>query len=170
MPVHNITMEGLQFSDAGWTATDSANGFAEMQADWMLTGPGVNKSQGACQYAKPAGTGTCPFASWTRTPANVVLSATHDVTMAGDEFTHLGGAGLDIDYGSQGDLVTGNEFKDISASAIQLGSTDDPQPADVGAGPEEITAATSSPTTTSTTWPTSTWAESGSGWATPSAR
>ena len=94
--------------------------------------------QGACQYAKPAGTGTCPFASRTRTPANVVLSATHDVTMAGDEFTHLGGAGLDIDYGSQGDLVTGNEFKDISASAIQLGSTDDPQPADVGAGPEEI--------------------------------
>ena len=137
-PVHDITLAGLQFSYGGWTATDGPDGFAEMQADFRLTGPNASNTEGACQYATPPGTGTCPFASWTRTPANVVLSATHDVTIEGDEFAHLGGAGLDLDYGSQQDRVIGNEFTDISANGIQLGSTNDPLPADVGAGPEEI--------------------------------
>ncbi|HEY3841890.1 MAG TPA: IPT/TIG domain-containing protein [Acidimicrobiales bacterium] len=137
-PVHDLTFDGLQFSYATWTQPDTANGFAEMQADWTLTGPGAAASQGTCGYATPVG--SCPFASWTRTPAAVVLSATHDVTLSGDTFAHLGGAGLDLEYGSQNDLVEGNEFTDISASAIQLGSTDDPLPSDVGAGDTEIDA------------------------------
>ncbi len=131
-PVHNLTLSGLQFSYATWTQPDSADGFAEMQADWTLTGAGAAKDQGTCQYVKPSG--TCPYASWTRMPSAVVLSATHDVTVAGDTFTHLGGGGLDVEYGSQDDLVQGNQFSDISGSAIQMGSTNDPLPADVGAG------------------------------------
>lgn len=138
--VHNLTFSGLQFSYATWTQPDTANGFAEMQADWTLTGEGAAHDQGTCQYVKPAG--TCPYASWTRMPGAVVLSATHDVTVSGDTFTHLGGGGLDVEYGSQDDLVQGNEFTDISGSAIQMGSTNDPLPADVGAtgaaGSEEI--------------------------------
>jgi hypothetical protein len=137
-PVHGLTFNGLQFSYATWTQPDTTNGFAEMQADWTLTGPGAAASQGTCGYATPAG--SCPFASWTRTPAAVVLSATHDVILSDDTFSHLGGAGLDLEYGSQSDLVEGNEFTDISASAIQLGSTDDPLPSDVGAGDSEIDA------------------------------
>jgi hypothetical protein len=137
-PVHDISFDGLQFSYDTWTQPDTDNGFAEMQADWTLTGPGAAKSQGLCTYSTPPG--TCPFASWTRTPGAVVLSATHDVTLEGDTFSHLGGAGLDIEYGSQGDLVSGNEFTDIAATAIQLGSTDDPLPADVGADDREIDA------------------------------
>jgi hypothetical protein len=134
--VHDLTFSGLQFSYGTWTQPDTVEGFAEMQADWTLTGPGASASEGTCTYSIVFG--TCPFASWTRTPANVVLSATHDVTMAGDTFSHLGGAGLDLEYGSQGDLVEGNQFTDIAASAIQLGSTDDQQPSDVGADNREI--------------------------------
>jgi hypothetical protein len=137
-PVHDLTFEGLQFSYGTWTQPDTNEGFAEMQADWTLTGPNAAKSQGTCTYSTPHG--SCPYASWTRTPANVVLSATHQVTMEGDTFSHLGGAGLDIEYGSQNDLVEGNQFTDISASAIQLGSTDDPLPADVGSDNREIDA------------------------------
>ncbi|HWF17095.1 MAG TPA: right-handed parallel beta-helix repeat-containing protein [Acidimicrobiales bacterium] len=137
-PVHNLTFSGLQFSYATWTQPDTADGFAEMQADWTLTGAGAAKNQGTCQYVTPAG--SCPYASWTRMPGAVVLSAAHDVTVSGDTFTHLGGGGLDVKYGSQDDLVQGNEFSDISGSAIQMGSTNDPVPADVGAGNEEIDA------------------------------
>jgi hypothetical protein len=135
-PVHNLAFSGLQFSYATWTQPDTANGFAEMQADWTLTGANAAQDEGTCQYVTPSG--TCPYASWTRMPGAVVLSATHDVTVSGDTFTHLGGGGLDVEYGSQDDLVQGNEFTDISGSAIQMGSTNDPLPADVGAGNDEI--------------------------------
>ncbi len=135
-PVHDLTFEGLQFSYGTWTQPDTLQGFAEMQADWTLTGPNAANAQGTCYYS--IASGTCPYASWTRTPANVVLSATHDVTMEGDTFTHLGGAGLDVEYGSQNDLIEGNEFSDISASGIQFGSTNDPNPAAVHAGADEI--------------------------------
>lgn len=137
-PVHDITISGLQFSFAGWTQPDTNEGFAQMQADWTLTGPNGATSEGTCQYSTPPG--SCPFASWTRTPANVVLSATHNVAIQSDTFSHLGGAGLDVYYGSQGDLIEGNTFTDIAASAIQLGSTDDPLPSDVGAGSNEVDA------------------------------
>jgi hypothetical protein len=136
-PVHDLTFAGLQFSYGTWLQPDSDNGFAEMQADWTLTGPGAAATQGTCMYAPG---GTCPYASWTRDPANVILSATHGVTMEADTFSHLGGAGLDIEYGSQGDLINGNEFTDIASSAVQLGSTDDPLPSDVHADNREIDA------------------------------
>jgi hypothetical protein len=127
-PVHDVTVQGLTFAYGTWTAIDSNNGFPQMQADWYLTGPGASKHQGACGYAKPKGTGTCPFASWTRTPANVVLTSTSHVSMVGNKFVHLGGAGLDLYEGAKHDLVEGNEFTDISAEGIQLGATNDPLP------------------------------------------
>jgi hypothetical protein len=135
-PVSAITVSGIEFSYGGWTAPDGPDGFAQMQADWTLTGPHASSTQGTCNYSTPAG--SCPFASWTRTPANVVLTGAHDVVVSGNTFSHLGGAGLDVYSGSQHNLVQGNEFTDIAASAIQLGATDDPLPSAVGAGPEEI--------------------------------
>jgi hypothetical protein len=135
-PVHDLAIHGLQVSYATWTGPDTNDGFAQMQADWMLTGPNAAATQGTCQYANPPG--TCPFASWTRTPAAVVLSATQGVTLDGNTFSHLGGAGVDVYFGSQHDVIKGNEFTDIAASAIQLGSTNDPLPADVGSDQREI--------------------------------
>jgi hypothetical protein len=58
------------------------------------------------------------------------------VTFTGDTFTHLGSAGLFIGAGSAHDLVTGNDFTDISGTGIELGNVDDAQPAD----PDEITS------------------------------
>ncbi|HWB67655.1 MAG TPA: right-handed parallel beta-helix repeat-containing protein [Mycobacteriales bacterium] len=123
---HDITIRGLRFEYAGWTAPSGRNGFAQMQADWYLRGTKANVRQGTCQYSHPKG--SCPFASWARTPANVVLKSTRDVAVVRNTFRHLGGAGLDVYDGSRHDLVQGNEFTDIAASAIQLGSTDDPVP------------------------------------------
>ncbi len=137
-PVRDLTLSGLQFAYTTWTQPDTDQGFAEMQADWTLTGSRASSSQGTCTYSTPAG--TCPYASWTRTPGAVLLSATHGVTLSGDTFTALGGAGLDVEYGSQDDHIVGNVFDDIAANAIQLGSTDDPLPSEVGAGSDETDA------------------------------
>jgi hypothetical protein len=120
---HDVTMRGLTFSYGTWTEPDTANGFPQMQADWYLSGPHANTLEGSCHYNKPAG--SCPFASWTRTPANVVLTNTSQVSMIGDRFVHLGGAGIDLYRGARGDLVEGNEFTDVAASAVQLGATSD---------------------------------------------
>ena len=113
----------MQFSYDTWTQPDTTQGYAEMQAGWTLTGRNAAATQWTCEHSIP--TGTCPYASWTRMPGSVILSAAHDVALVGNTFTHLGGAGLDIEYGSQDNLVQGNEFTDISGSAIQLGSTND---------------------------------------------
>jgi hypothetical protein len=133
----NLSIRGLTFSYGGWTGPDTPDGFAQMQADWTLTGPNAAKSEGTCNYSNPPG--TCPFASFTRTPANVVLTNTRNVDVTGNTFSHLGGAGLDLYrgptagpiQGAQGDQVKGNEFTDIAASAIQLGSTDDVDSGDI---------------------------------------
>ncbi|HEY2213619.1 MAG TPA: hypothetical protein VGH31_01090, partial [Acidimicrobiales bacterium] len=55
-PVHNLVLSGLQFSYSTWTQPDTVQGFAEMQADWTLTGDDANNLQGTCQYSTPPGT------------------------------------------------------------------------------------------------------------------
>jgi hypothetical protein len=127
--VSNLSLRGLTFSYGNWTGPDTPDGFAQMQADWTLTGPNAAKTEGTCTYSNPPG--TCPFASFTRTPANVVLTNTRDVEVVGNTFSHLGGAGLDLYRATQQDVVKGNEFTDIAASAVQLGSTDDIDSGDV---------------------------------------
>ncbi|HMC39981.1 MAG TPA: right-handed parallel beta-helix repeat-containing protein [Acidimicrobiales bacterium] len=141
-PVHDITLSGLTFAYTTWGQPSSDEGFAEMQANFTLTGPNASGSlagstappEGTCQYTVPAG--TCPFAAWTQEPAAVTLTGAHSVRIADDVFTHLGAAGLDIVHGSQGDLVQGNVVTDTSGSGIQLGSADDAQP--IGGDPREI--------------------------------
>ncbi|HVV75106.1 MAG TPA: IPT/TIG domain-containing protein [Mycobacteriales bacterium] len=125
-PVHDLTIQGLTFEYGTWTAPDTDNGFPQMQADWYLSGPHANTMEGTCRYHKPSG--SCPFASWTRTPANVVLRSTSRVSVVGNRFVHLGGAGLDLYRGAKHDLVQGNEFTDIAASGVQLGATNDNLP------------------------------------------
>jgi hypothetical protein len=137
-PVHDVTIQGLRFVYGGWTAPDNRNGFPQMQADWYLKGAGANNREGTCQYTTPRG--SCPFASWTRTPANVVITGGHRIRVLGNTFTHLGGAGLDVYDGSRDVLVKGNSFTDISASAIQLGATDDARLSDVGGRPANTNA------------------------------
>jgi hypothetical protein len=62
----------------------------------------------------------------------VVVRGSQNVRLIANTFTHLGGAGLDVYGGSRNDLIKGNSFRDIAASGIQLGSTDDPLPGKYG--------------------------------------
>lgn len=135
-PVHDVVLRGLQFSYAAWLAPSGTSGFADIQANIRMTGNQSQQPQGGCNLTVPAG--TCPFAAYPMDPAAVTWRAAHDVIIEDDTFSHLGAAGLQFAYGSQDNLIQGNMITDTSGGGIELGSTNDPHPSDVGADNREI--------------------------------
>ncbi|TML23370.1 MAG: right-handed parallel beta-helix repeat-containing protein, partial [Actinobacteria bacterium] len=125
-PVQHIVFNGIQFSYATWLGPNSGDGFSEIQATYQVTGPDGAARQALCDVAPASVHGTCPYAAWTQTPANVSFSFDQHIQFTNDSFVHLGGAGLGLNNGSQNDLVKGNVFTDISANGIQLGNVNMP--------------------------------------------
>ncbi len=123
-PVHNLVFKGIQFSYATWLLPCSNEGFSEIQANYLVTGPRGYATQGLCDLAPG---GKCPFGAWTKTPGNVAFQFARQIQFLDDAFVHLGGAGLDLGDGSQNDTVEGCIFTDISANGIELGGVDLPQ-------------------------------------------
>jgi len=58
--------------------------------------------------------------------ANVTFTASDRITLSGNRFVDLGGAGVSFAYGSSDNLVQGNEFTAIASTALLLGCTADP--------------------------------------------
>lgn len=121
-PVSYITFRNLQFSYATWLEPNSPNGYVADQSGNILIGN--NYSSNIIGHQR--------FVY--KTPGNVHLEYAHHITFDRDGFSHLGGAALDLDTGSQGNRVTNSIFTDISSAAIQVGgfSPQDmrPSPAD----------------------------------------
>ncbi len=124
-PVHDITFSGLQFSFATWNAPSTSSGFADVQSNLRMTGA---SNQSMCTFSTPAG--SCPWGSLTQPLANVSFTASKNITLTGNRFAELGGAGLGVMYGASNTLIQGNEFTDIASTAIILGCTYDPLPTD----------------------------------------
>jgi hypothetical protein len=122
-PVHDLTFSGLTFSYATWNAPSGPAGFADVQSNLHMTGA---NNQGMCTFSSPAG--TCPWGLLTEPHANISFTAADRITLTGNTFADLGGAGLNIAYGSSHNIVQGNEFTDIASTAILLGCTADPTP------------------------------------------
>ncbi|HUE36998.1 MAG TPA: fibronectin type III domain-containing protein [Candidatus Acidoferrum sp.] len=123
-PVHNIVFRGLRFSYATWLYPSTSEGFSEIQANYMVTGPGGYATQGLGDLAP---NGQQPFGAWTKTSGNVAFSYDNHIQFIGDDFVHLGGAGLELGDGSQSDAVRGCVFTDVSANGIELGGVDLPE-------------------------------------------
>jgi hypothetical protein len=123
-PIHNIIFKGLEFSYAAWLFPSSTEGFREIQANLMFTGPDGAKKEGFADLVKD---GTTPFGNWTKASGNVSFSYDHQIQFLNDAFVHLGGVGLDLGNGSQEDTVQGCVFTDISANGLQLGGVDLPE-------------------------------------------
>jgi hypothetical protein len=83
-------------------------------------------NQGMCTFSTPAG--SCPWGLLTKPHANVAFTAFDHITLTGNRFVDLGGAGLSFAYGSSDNLVQGNEFTAIASTALLLGCTADPTP------------------------------------------
>ena len=124
-PLHDLTFSGLQFSYATWNSPSTNVGFADVQSNLRITGA---NNQGMCTFSTPAG--SCPWGALTQPLANVAFTAAKNITLTGNRFTELGGAGLSVMYGSTNTLIQGNEFSDIASTAIILGCTYDPLPTD----------------------------------------
>ncbi|GAA3262120.1 hypothetical protein ACFO1B_56815 [Dactylosporangium siamense] len=124
-PLHDVTFTGLQFSYATWN--DPSRGFSDVQSNLRIT---EGRNQGMCNFANPAG--SCPWGALTQPLANVAFTATTNLTLAGNRFVNLGGAGLSVMYGARNTLIQGNEFTDIASTALLLGCTYDPTPTNAG--------------------------------------
>lgn len=114
-PIHNLVFHGLTFAYATWLGPNLDEGFANVQADYYVTSqtPMYN-----------------PLANYTRMPANVTFQRAQNVRFERNNFIHLGAVGLALYDGSQNNIINGNHFTDISASAINVGDTDKPKTTD----------------------------------------
>ncbi|WP_031078960.1 right-handed parallel beta-helix repeat-containing protein [Streptomyces sp. NRRL WC-3742] len=122
-PIHDLTFSGLQFSYATWNDPSTNVGFVEVQSNLRTT---TAKNQGMCGFSDPAG--SCPWGSLTQPLANVTFSGAANITLRGNRFSELGGAGLSVKYGSNNTVIDGNEFTDIASIGVLLGCTYDPEP------------------------------------------
>ena len=108
-PVSNLRFEGLTFAHATWLSPSSSNGYVADQSGFRLVGEG--HAFNIIGHDKDV----------VRTPGNVRFQFARNITFNGNIFEHLGGAGLDFDTGSQGNVIENNLFEDVSSAAIQLG-------------------------------------------------
>jgi hypothetical protein len=119
--VANVAIKGIQFSYATWLGPNTGTGFSEIQATYQVTGSKGWATQGLCSEVPG---GTCPYANWTKAPANVSFTYSKNVVFDRDAFAHLGGAGLDLGDGVQNSSVKGSVFTDISGNGLDLGGVD----------------------------------------------
>ncbi|HVK26511.1 MAG TPA: right-handed parallel beta-helix repeat-containing protein [Actinokineospora sp.] len=118
-PLHNVTLKGLTFSYATWLRPNTTEGYASLQGGFNYFG---DNRQGACAD------NSCSWfetKSLYKTPGNVTLSVTKNVTVERNTFTHLGAAALSLEYGSQDNDIVGNVFTDVSGSGVEIGHMDD---------------------------------------------
>lgn len=124
-PVHDVTFEGITFAYATWLLP-SRLGHPDVQANFILGTEDV--------FQRPEfERGWVPLhGEFLKSPANVVVRAGRSVRFSRCTFEHLGGAGLDIEHGSQHNAVDRCAFRDISGSGIQIGDVqrDDHHPED----------------------------------------
>lgn len=98
-PVRDITLSGLSFAHATWLRPSTGAGFAEYQANMLVSRTGDHFPNAA-----------------------VALTGTQRVAFLGGSFVHLGGVGLDLGVGANATRVANAIFTDISSAAMFLGS------------------------------------------------
>ncbi|NUQ63189.1 MAG: right-handed parallel beta-helix repeat-containing protein [Pirellulales bacterium] len=121
-PVENVHFAGITFAEAGWLLP-SEIGLVDVQANFLLNWKEPMRRQHGI---------TAVHNEQIKSPANVVCHAAKGLRFERCTFTRLGGAGIDIEFGSQGNTVSGCRFFDISGTAVQMGDVlkDDHHPDD----------------------------------------
>ena len=108
-PVGNLFFTGITFAYATWLRPSGPDGFVEVQANYALVGN------------PPSGQSL---------PAALSFKHARNLRFERNTFVHLGAAGLAIDGGSQGNVIIGNVFTDISGTALRIGDVTTPTAAD----------------------------------------
>ncbi len=126
-PVHNIQFVGITFQFGTWLQP-SKIGHVDVQANLTTDS---DRSTAATDGGSQPGFGTKEN-EWFKMPANVVCRAARGIRFDRCTFEELGGAGLNIEYGSQDNVVSGCRFSAIAGTAVQVGDVlrDDHHPDD----------------------------------------
>ena len=120
-PAHDLTFQGLTFSNTSWLGASSSDGYANQQTGAFISGP---KSQ------YPEFEATRP--AWHQMPAAVQVSAAKNISFTRDRFVALGEVGLGIGNDDNAHLskvglgadtinVVGCVFTQIAGGAIVIG-------------------------------------------------
>ncbi len=112
-PVRNIRFEGITFAYSNWTRPNDV-GHADVQANFTLDST-------SDRLLVRKGGYFMLHNECVKSPGAVVLRYAQGIEFERCTFTRLGSAGMDIERGSRGNLVSGCHFYDISGTAIQLG-------------------------------------------------
>ena len=110
-PVEHIQFHGITFAHATWLRP-SRIGLADVQANFV---------QHTLNRIDRSGTVNNVHNEDLKSPANIVCRTGKHIRFERCTFAHLGGAGLDLEYGSSDNVVSGCRFHDISGTAIQVG-------------------------------------------------
>ncbi len=124
-PVQHIQFEGITFCHASWLQP-SRTGLVDVQANFVNTPENL--------IAREGGWVANIHNESAKSPSNIVLHAAKSIRFERCIFTKFGSAGIDLEYGSQDNVISGSEFHDLSGSAIQVGDVTDHHPRD----PREI--------------------------------
>ena len=129
-PVQHLVFQGLTFSYTGWLQPSQGLGLANAQADLYFPSLAAVQHWTNSQFVTPNGGSSwngIPYGGTaTKMPGAVEAHAALNVQFLTNTFTHLGAAGLDMDGGSQNDMITGNVFQDISGNGLQFGGVSTP--------------------------------------------
>jgi hypothetical protein len=115
-PVGHIQFHGITFAHATWLRP-SRIGLVDVQATFVqhtlnrIDRPGLDHPD----------TVNNAHNEDLKSPANIVCRTGKHIRFERCTFAHLGGAGLDLEYGSSDNVVSGCRFHDISGTAIQVG-------------------------------------------------
>ncbi|MGW2960752.1 discoidin domain-containing protein [Streptomyces sp. NPDC001220] len=107
-PVANVSLQGITFSYSTWLEPSSADGLIEGQAGFRMVGDD-NPTFDSTRL------------NWKKTPGAVNVSHGQGIEFTGNTFTHLGAVGLNLNTGTQHTTITGNVFRQIAATGIQIG-------------------------------------------------
>ena len=121
-PVERLQFHGITFAHATWLLPNRI-GLPDVQANFHHHKLNLMERSGQINNVHN---------EVLKMPANIVCRTAKHVRFQRCTFTQLGGAGVDLEYGSQDNMIVGCHFRDISGTAVQVGDVQlsDHHPAD----------------------------------------
>ena len=113
-PVHDIRFSGITFAHASWLQP-SRIGLVDMQANF------IQVMENRIDPENRGGRIITVMNEHIKCPSNIVCHRAESIKFEKCTFTKLGSGGIDLEYGSQNNVISGCHFYDISGTAIQVG-------------------------------------------------
>lgn len=109
VPVHDVTFQGFDFTDATWLGPNTTAGFPHYLSELFENGDATIYGATTSNQLRTV-------------PGNLRFLFSDRITLEGNRFHRLGGAGLEI--AGSGNTVRGNVFTDISSGGVVVGDAE----------------------------------------------